>query len=190
MRATHLGREPPVQDHGAVVLVPEGETAVLVLGIGPLGLIRALRLPMEADEFLDMLCGAVQVEFQEIVLVLGGGDAGQRPDLGVTEFALGQRFGEQRQLGQRPGDPDILPGSMGIDSARPAQPVGTGPRALCSPDLAAVELRDEVAQESDLPLGRIGQPEEIASVIAFLAGPGVSYVTGQTFGLNGGAAMT
>ena len=47
-----------------------------------------------------------------------------------------------------------------------------------------------VAQESDLPLGRIGQPEEIASVIAFLAGPGVSYVTGQTFGPNGGAAMT
>ena len=47
-----------------------------------------------------------------------------------------------------------------------------------------------VAQESDLPLGRIGQPEEIASVIAFLAGPGASYVTGQTFGPNGGAVMT
>ena len=49
---------------------------------------------------------------------------------------------------------------------------------------------DVVAQESDLPLGRIGRPEEIASVIAFLAGPGASYVTGQTFGPNGGAVMT
>ena len=49
---------------------------------------------------------------------------------------------------------------------------------------------DVLAQESALPLGRIGQPREIASVIAFLAGPGASYVTGQTFGPNGGAVMT
>ena len=49
---------------------------------------------------------------------------------------------------------------------------------------------DVLARESDLPLGRIGRPEEIASVIAFLAGPGASYVTGQTFGANGGAVMT
>ena len=49
---------------------------------------------------------------------------------------------------------------------------------------------DVLAQETDLPLGRIGQPREIASVIAFLAGPGASYVTGQTFGPNGGAVMT
>lgn len=49
---------------------------------------------------------------------------------------------------------------------------------------------DVLARESDLPLGRIGRPEEIASVIAFLAGPGASYVTGQTFGPNGGAVMT
>ena len=49
---------------------------------------------------------------------------------------------------------------------------------------------DVLAQESDLPLGRIGRPEEIASVIVFLAGPGATYVTGQTFGPNGGAVMT
>lgn len=49
---------------------------------------------------------------------------------------------------------------------------------------------DILAQETDLPLGRIGQPHEIASVIAFLASPGASYVTGQTFGPNGGAVMT
>ena len=49
---------------------------------------------------------------------------------------------------------------------------------------------DVLAQETTLPLRRIGQPREIASVIAFLAGPGASYVTGQTFGPNGGAVMT
>ena len=93
---THLGREPPVQDHGAVVLVPEGEAAILVLGIGPLGLLGALRAAIQADELLDMLCGAVQSDVEEVDFVPGGGDAGQRPDLGIAELALGQRLGEQR----------------------------------------------------------------------------------------------
>jgi 3-oxoacyl-[acyl-carrier protein] reductase len=45
------------------------------------------------------------------------------------------------------------------------------------------------AQETSLPLGRIGQPEEIATAIVFLAGPGATYITGQCLGANGGAAM-
>lgn len=64
------------------------------------------------------------------------------------------------------------------------------PGPVDTPMLSRETMSPEVlAQESDLPLGRIGRPEEIASVIAFLAGPGASYVTGQTFGPNGGAVM-
>ena len=37
------------------------------------------------------------------------------------------------------------------------------------------------------PLGRVGQPEEVASVIAFLASDEASYVSGQTLYINGGA---
>jgi 3-oxoacyl-[acyl-carrier protein] reductase len=44
-------------------------------------------------------------------------------------------------------------------------------------------------KETDIPLGRVGRPEEIASVIAFLAGPEATFVTGQTFSPNGGAVM-
>ena len=139
----HLGREPPVQHYGTVVLVPEGEAAILVLGIGPFGLFRPLRSSMEADELLDMLRGAVQTDVEEVGFVPGHRDTGQRPDLGVTEFALGQRLGEQRQLRQRPGDTHLLPGGMGVDAAGPAQPVGARQRPLSGPDLAAVELGDE-----------------------------------------------
>ncbi len=37
------------------------------------------------------------------------------------------------------------------------------------------------------PLGRVGQPEEVASVIAFLSSDEASYVSGQTLYINGGA---
>ena len=48
---------------------------------------------------------------------------------------------------------------------------------------------ETLAKESANPLGRIAQPEEIARVAVFLAGPGASFMTGQCVSPNGGAAM-
>ncbi len=43
--------------------------------------------------------------------------------------------------------------------------------------------------ETDNPLRRIGRPEEVAAVILFLSGPAASFVTGQCYSADGGAAM-
>jgi 3-oxoacyl-[acyl-carrier protein] reductase len=39
------------------------------------------------------------------------------------------------------------------------------------------------------PVGRRGQPEEVATVIAMLCGPGSDYLTGQTYHVNGGTYL-
>ena len=40
-----------------------------------------------------------------------------------------------------------------------------------------------------VPVGRFGEPEEIAEVVAFLAGDRAAYVTGQTIAVDGGMVM-
>lgn len=50
--------------------------------------------------------------------------------------------------------------------------------------------RDElIARGRELPLGRIGQPEDVAGVVSFLLSDDARYVTGQTILVNGGADM-
>ncbi|SHE33589.1 3-oxoacyl-[acyl-carrier protein] reductase [Caldanaerobius fijiensis DSM 17918] len=44
----------------------------------------------------------------------------------------------------------------------------------------------EFYASSNIPLGRYGQPEEIANVIAFLASEKASYITGQAINIDGG----
>jgi 3-oxoacyl-[acyl-carrier protein] reductase len=55
--------------------------------------------------------------------------------------------------------------------------------------LSAPLLQNDAARqfsESLHPMGRIGQPDEIAAAIAFLLGPDAAWITGQTLGVDGG----
>ena len=66
--------------------------------------------------------------------------------------------------------------------------VGVGPGAVATPiNLSTMDDPAKLAQlNAAIPLGRMARPEEIASVVAFLAGDGASYLTATTIFADGG----
>jgi len=66
--------------------------------------------------------------------------------------------------------------------------VGVGPGAVATPINLSTMQDAALLQKLNgaIPLGRMAQPEEIAAVVAFLAGSGASYMTATTIFADGG----
>jgi 2-hydroxycyclohexanecarboxyl-CoA dehydrogenase len=58
-----------------------------------------------------------------------------------------------------------------------------------TPLLATMDEKLRAAMTKAIPMRRIAQPEDIAPVVAFLAGDGAGYMTGQTVSVSGGLTM-
>lgn len=64
-----------------------------------------------------------------------------------------------------------------------------------APGFIATDMTEALPDEQrnmllgQIPLARLGQPEEIAAAVGFLAGESASYITGETLHVNGGMNM-
>jgi 3-oxoacyl-[acyl-carrier protein] reductase len=59
-------------------------------------------------------------------------------------------------------------------------------------DTEMTRALDEPARQrlaEQIPLGRLGQPEDVAAAVRYLVGPGAGWVTGTTLEVNGGMYM-
>jgi acetoacetyl-CoA reductase/3-oxoacyl-[acyl-carrier protein] reductase len=64
-----------------------------------------------------------------------------------------------------------------------------------APGYIATEMMDSIPEKvldrikSEIPVGRLGRPDEVARVVHFLASDQSSFITGQTWDVNGGQEM-
>ena len=78
--------------------------------------------------------------------------------------------------------------------ARELAPRGVTVNAV-APGLIETEMTATLNEETRgryidaIPLGRFGSAADVARTVAFLAGPGGEYITGQTIAVNGGLYM-
>jgi len=78
--------------------------------------------------------------------------------------------------------------------ARTLAPYGITVNAV-APHAIETEMSAEWTEEqrraiiSQIPLGRLGKPEEVAAAVVFLASPEASFITGEVLDVNGGYLM-
>ena len=63
------------------------------------------------------------------------------------------------------------------------------PGAVDTPMLRALGDETCAMLTEEIPLGRLGTPEDIAGAVAFLAGGDAAYITGQVLSVNGGLVI-
>jgi 3-oxoacyl-[acyl-carrier protein] reductase len=66
---------------------------------------------------------------------------------------------------------------------------GVRPGFIETPMTAAMPIEEQLAKMTANPLGRAGQPSDIAGAVAFLCSSDADFITGHILDVNGGAAL-
>jgi 3-oxoacyl-[acyl-carrier protein] reductase len=105
-------------------------------------------------------------------VVAASGNAGQTNYAAAKAGMIGFTKSLAREVGARGITVNcVAPGMIDTDMTR------------------ALNDAQRAALLATIPLGRLGQPEEIAATVVFLASPGGAYISGETIQVNGGMYM-
>lgn len=126
---------------------------------------------------------------KEIVAILK--DQGRGKIINISSIA--------GKVGDITSAPSYGPSKGGINAltkslARELAPFGVTVNAV-APHAIETEMSSEWSEEkrervtSEIPLGRLGKPEEVAATVAFLASGRADFITGEIIDVNGGYLM-
>jgi Dehydrogenases with different specificities (related to short-chain alcohol dehydrogenases) len=153
------------------------------------GILRDARLGMIGEDLLrDVIDTNLVAAIRQ---VQGASRLMQRRSSGSIVL-LGSVVGRQGNVGQSvySASKAGLVG-VGLSAARELAPSGIRVNVV-APGLIATRMVEGLPEEARsgllgrVGLGRVGEPSEVASVIAFLVSDASSYVTGQVIGIDGG----
>lgn len=120
---------------------------------------------------------------------------------GMTKARFGRIINISSVVGSmgNPGQTNYAATKAAADGFSRALAAEVGSRAITvnsvAPGFIDTDMTKELPESQrdallgQIPLGRLGDPSEIASVVSFLAGESASYVTGTTIHVNGGMYM-
>ena len=86
--------------------------------------------------------------------------------------------------------PEVAPFGVRVNAVCPGLIGGTPMREALDKTSVAAGLPVSAERAKSVPLGRIGTPEDVAKVVAFLASDEAAYVTGVSYDVAGGLWMT
>lgn len=124
-----------------------------------------------------VLRGMMKARYGRIIsitsVVASAGNAGQINYAAAKAGVAGMSRALAREIGSRNVTVNcIAPGFIDTDMTK------------------VLEESQVAALVQQIPLGRLGQPEDIAAATAFLASPDAGYITGTTLHVNGGMFMS
>jgi 3-oxoacyl-[acyl-carrier protein] reductase len=115
------------------------------------------------------------------------------PDMQMHRFGRIINLASLSGLKGMPGQTNYSAAKGGIISATKALAQEVARRGITVNAVAPgfiktdmVEGLDEAALKKQIPANRFGKPEEVASLIGFLASPEAGYITGNVISINGG----
>ena len=98
-----------------------------------------------------------------------------------------------------PGQANYCASKAGIEGFTRSMAYELGSRNITvnavAPGFIATDMTDELTEDQkdtmmkNIPLGRYGDPAEVAKAVVFLASEGAAYITGQVIAVNGGLNM-
>ena len=188
VRRFDVARQPEVEEAVQELTKTEGPIQVLVNNAGSIRDHLLMRMPDEDwHQVIDTNLNGAYYCTKAVVKSLAGKRLPGRRIINITSVV-----GEMGNTGQT-NYAASKAGIIGFTKAlaRELAPMGITVNAVAPGFIETDAVKHLPVKEliKSIPLGRAGQPEDVAQVVSFLASERAGYITGQVIRVNGGLLM-